>query len=128
MKKLAKIGLAVATLAGSAQFAMAQVSVGSQAVGRIPVLGDDLTTLVSRVINIVLIIAGILAVVYLVWGGITYITAGGDAEKAGKGRTAITNAIIGIIIIMASFAIYTAVIGNVGQDSQTQEQAGGQTF
>ena len=65
---------------------------------------------ISNIINIVLIVAGILAVAYLIYGGLMYITAGGEAEKATKGRTAITNAIIGIIIIAASLAIYNYVI------------------
>ena len=50
-------------------------------------------------------IIGALAVVYLVYGGVIYITAGSDAEKAGKGRVAIVNAIIGIVIIAAAFLI-----------------------
>ena len=119
MKKLAKIGLAVATLAGSAQFAFAQVNAGE--IQAVPVLSGDLSVLITNLVNFILIIAGILAVLYLVWGGITYITAGGDAEKAGKGRTAITNAIIGIIIIMASFAIYKAVVQAPSQTDKNEQ-------
>ena len=77
----------------------------------IPILqGINLMKVISNIINIVLIVAGILAVAYLIYGGLMYITAGGEAEKATKGRTAITNAIIGIIIIAASLAIYNYVI------------------
>jgi len=119
MKKLAKIGLAVATLAGSAQFAMAQINAGE--IQAVPLLNNNLSVLITNLVNFILIIAGILAVLYLVWGGITYITAGGDAEKAGKGRTAITNAIIGIIIIMASFAIYKAVVQAPDQNTANPE-------
>lgn len=59
----------------------------------------------GRVITVVLIVAGALAVIYLIYGGILYITAAGDQEKATAGRTAIVNAIIGIIIIALAFAI-----------------------
>lgn len=52
-----------------------------------------------------LVIVAALAVVYLVYGGIMYITAGGNPEQATKARTAIINAIIGIVIILASFLI-----------------------
>lgn len=73
----------------------------------------SLEELVNSIISVVLLAAGVLAVVYLIWGGLTYVTAGGDAEKASKGRVAITNAIIGIIIIIASFAIYRFVVGRI---------------
>ncbi|HEY4524636.1 MAG TPA: hypothetical protein VJK26_02060 [Patescibacteria group bacterium] len=61
--------------------------------------------IVLSVINWILVLAGALAVIYLVYGGILYITAGGDAEKATKGRTALVNAIIGIVIIILAFLI-----------------------
>ncbi len=69
--------------------------------------------IIDRIISVVLWVVGILAVVYLIWGGIIYVTAGGDAEKAGKGRTAITNAIIGIIIVSLALIIYKAVVGGL---------------
>lgn len=69
---------------------------------------DPITT-IKKVLGWLLLIAGALAVIYLIYGGILYITAGGDAEKATKGRTALINAIIGIIIIALAFAIVTWV-------------------
>lgn len=76
----------------------------------IPLLGTQggstgLGDVVSRVVAFLLYLAAILAVVYLIYGGIIYITAGGDAEKATKGRTALINAIIGIVIIALAFLI-----------------------
>ncbi|EKD56479.1 MAG: hypothetical protein ACD_58C00176G0003, partial [uncultured bacterium] len=60
-----------------------------------------LTDTAVTVINLILLIAGILAVIYLIYSGILYITAGGDTGKAEKGRTGIVNAIIGLVIISA---------------------------
>jgi small-conductance mechanosensitive channel len=82
----------------------------------IPLLGTQggstsLPAVVSRVILFMLYISAILAVVYLIYGGITYITAGGDTERATKGRTALINAIIGIVIIALAFLIVRWVIG-----------------
>lgn len=74
----------------------------------------NLLQLISQIVNVVLIIVGILAVMYLVYGGILYLTAGGNPESAAKGRTAITNAIIGIVIIVLALAIYNFVVGNIG--------------
>ncbi len=61
--------------------------------------------IIDFVVTWVLVLAGAIAVIYLIYGGLLYITAGGDAEKATKGRTALINAIIGIIIIALAFVI-----------------------
>lgn len=101
-------------LAGSAYLASANIAHAQLqgSIGSIPVSGTgSLSQLITRIINIALGVVGVVAVVYLIWGGVTYITAGGDAEKAGKGRVAITNAIIGIIIVISALIIYNAVTG-----------------
>lgn len=64
-----------------------------------------LQTIITNIANWVLWIAGAIAVIYLVYGGILYITAGGDETKASKGKTAIVNAVIGIAIILAALII-----------------------
>lgn len=68
-----------------------------------------LSTALQRIASVMLILAGAIAVIYLIYGGILYITASGDAEKATKGRTAVINAIIGIIIILLALVIVTWV-------------------
>lgn len=72
-----------------------------------------LLDLIDSIITTVLLVIGIAVLVYLIYGGTIYITAGGDAEKAGKGRTAITNAIIGLVIVIAALAIYKFVVDKV---------------
>lgn len=64
-----------------------------------------INTLTGRVVTLLLLIAGCLAVIYLIWCGIQYITAGGNSERAGNARKGIINAVIGVIIIMATYFI-----------------------
>ena len=71
----------------------------------------DPEQLATNIVNWVLWAAGAIAIGYLIYGGILYITAGGDAEKATKGRTAVINAVIGVIIIMLALAIIAWVQG-----------------
>jgi len=119
---LIKGAAVVGTLGATAQLALAQ-NVDFANIGAVPIVEEGLLTLAGRLISYLLIFTGIIAVAYLIYGGLIYITAGGDAEKASKGRVAITNAIIGIIIIMASYAIYTAVINTgKGPGTATNEQ------
>ena len=72
--------------------------------------GMGFMDVLGNILNWILILAGAIAVIYLVYGGILYITAGGDAEKATKGRTAVINAVIGIVIILLALLIVTWVV------------------
>lgn len=63
------------------------------------------------VFNFIILIAGIIAILYLIWAGIQYITASTDEDKAKKAKTAIFNAIIGIVVIILSYAIIFYVGG-----------------
>lgn len=107
-----KISAGLALAGSYAAVARAQ-AIGGQPVEPISVYPGTLENLITTIVEVVLLVAGILAVVYLIYGGLMYITAGGEAEKATKGRTAITNAIIGIIIIAASLAIYKFVVQRI---------------
>ncbi|HYD34892.1 MAG TPA: hypothetical protein VD999_02395 [Vitreimonas sp.] len=53
-----------------------------------------------------LIAVGALAVIiYFLWGGLEWIYAGGDSGKIQKARDKITNAIIGMVLLVGSFFI-----------------------
>lgn len=69
------------------------------------------SSLITFVVNVILIVAALAAFIYLIIAGFQYITAGGDAEKATKARTGIINAIIGIIVILLAYGVLTYVAG-----------------
>lgn len=68
----------------------------------------------SNIIDILFLIGGILAIIYLLWAGVKYITAGGNMDQAKVARQSIINAVIGIVIMMAAFAIirFAVSVGN----------------
>ncbi len=119
---LVKLGLTAASVMALPAAAFAQISganVATPDVDRlanilnpIPVSGDfDLLTLFGAVWKVIILVAAILAILYLVWAGIQYIMAGTDPDKAKGARTAIYNAIIGIVVIILSYAIIVWVGG-----------------
>jgi hypothetical protein len=69
---------------------------------------DDLKTKIEAAVNIVIGVAGVIALAYLVFGGITYITGG--EKGADSGKKIISNALVGLAIIALSYAIVNAVI------------------
>ncbi len=76
--------------------------------------------LISSLIGVFLIIAFILALVYLLTGGIAWITSEGDKQNLEKARNKITQAIVGLVVVAAAYAIFKLVgqffgidIGNI---------------
>ncbi len=72
-------------------------------------IGGSIGTLISTVVNAAIILAAILAFVYLIWGGVQWITSGGDKGSLEEARGRITNAIVGLVIVAASWAIFGLV-------------------
>ena len=66
---------------------------------------DTIYTVTDWVFYIMMIIA----VLMIIYGGFLYITAAGDPEKAGKGKTVLTLSIIGIVIALIARLVPSAV-------------------
>lgn len=54
-------------------------------------------------------VAGILAVVTMMWGGYHYIVAAGNPQKMRQGKEIITNALIGLVLALTSFLLLRTV-------------------
>jgi hypothetical protein len=68
---------------------------------------------IGVVIKLALFVSGALAVLFVVIGGVMYLTSAGNQEQADKGKKTITNALIGIIIIILSYVIVNVVVNLV---------------
>lgn len=78
---------------------------------------DSLKTVVLRMVNYFLTFLGIVAVIMVIYGGVTYVTAAGNDDAIGKAKTIIMYALIGIIIILLSFAVVQAILGAGVEDA-----------
>ena len=76
----------------------------------------DIGVLISRTISVVFIGAGIMTFGFLVYGGMIWLTAGGDKTNTEKARSIITNAVIGLAIIAASWAMMKMISYFLGVD------------
>ncbi|MFW5703965.1 MAG: hypothetical protein ACOCXQ_03940 [Patescibacteria group bacterium] len=72
---------------------------------RIPDLSDVLTFL----IRMFFVLAGLVALVFLLLGAFSWITSGGEEEAVKKSRDKITAAIIGVILIVVVLAVITTL-------------------
>ena len=75
---------------------------------------DTLPNAINAILGYVMTFAGLLLLLYLIWGGVEWITSGGDKGKVESARNKITNAIIGIIVLAAAYAIANFVLGLLG--------------
>lgn len=70
-------------------------------------LGEAIVT----VINMFLGILGVLFVILMIYAGFLWMTARGNDDQVHKAQDLIRNAIIGVIIVVAAYAITTFVLG-----------------
>ena len=74
----------------------------------------DLGQLISAAVGTLLIISALLAFIFLILGGIQWITSGGDKTAMEAARNKITHAIVGLIIVGAAWAIMALVQNFLG--------------
>ena len=82
-----------------------------------PVVGDTLkslekgesdqflTTFLPKGISLLLIVGSLGFFFMLVWGAVTWILSGGDKAGVESAKNKITSALIGFVVLMATFAI-----------------------
>lgn len=73
-------------------------------------IGENGNGVFQQFSNLALAIVGFLSVVMLIWGGLRYITSGGDSKEITDAKNTILYAIIGLIIAVLSFAIINFVL------------------
>ncbi|MFC1599933.1 hypothetical protein ACFL3T_02810 [Patescibacteria group bacterium] len=73
--------------------------------------GGDFRAIILNIVNFFLGFLGLIAVIMVIYGGITYVTAAGNQESIDKGKKVIMYAVIGIVIVLISFALINTVIG-----------------
>ena len=74
---------------------------------------DTIGDLIYKIIELLLFVAGILAVLFIIIGGYQYITSAGNEEQAEKGRKTLVNAIIGVALIILSYVIINVLVNTI---------------
>ena len=72
--------------------------------------GDENMTTVTKILNTVFVVIGIVAVIMIILGGVSYATSQGDPGKAAKAKNTIMYAIIGLVVVLLAFAIVNFVL------------------
>lgn len=69
--------------------------------------------IIERIANFLIIIAIVIAVIFIVWGGIRYMTSRGDKTKSDEARKMIINGVIGAAVVLGVGVILNTTAGLV---------------
>lgn len=74
---------------------------------------QDLAGRIGAIVGIILSFVGVIFLILMIYGGFLWMTAGGESDKIKKAQSLITNALIGLVIIAAAYAITSFVLTRV---------------
>ena len=72
-----------------------------------------LGALISTGIQIFIFVAVVAMLIYLLMGAFEWVVSGGEKEKITKAQLKITNAVVGIVIIIAVLSVFCVITVNV---------------
>jgi hypothetical protein len=68
----------------------------------------------GNLMKVVMVLGAVACLALIIWGAIAWITAGGDKNKVEEARNRITTAIIGLIVLGASVALFNLLASFLG--------------
>lgn len=115
MKKVTKVLTgAVSSVGAMAVAAMPVLAAELKAPGWSNVFGGNLGGIINFALNVVFGIAVLIALFYLIWGAFSWITSSGEQAKTAAARQKIVAAVVGLILIAATWAILNIVLQIIG--------------
>ncbi len=77
---------------------------------------SDPRIIAASIIKVLMTFLGIIAVALIIWGGFKWMTAGGNDEQVEEARKIIITAVIGLIIILAAWALADWALSTIQED------------
>ena len=74
-----------------------------------------LPDVVTIILNVVIGLAGLVSVIFIIIGGLNYMTSSGEAAKIEKAKKTILYAVIGLVVCALSFAIANFAIDAINK-------------
>ncbi|MBI3342648.1 hypothetical protein HY032_00645 [Candidatus Gottesmanbacteria bacterium] len=90
-----------------------------KAIGNVPTI-QCLEPIFGRVVQATLALSGVALFVMLVVGGYNFLLSGGDQKKLEAARGTLTNAVIGLVVIVLAFLIVRTIELFTGATGITQ--------
>ena len=81
-----------------------------------PITFTEIDNIIYMLANFLIVSSVLLAIIFIVWGGITYMSAGADATKVTEAQTRIKNGVIGAAVVLGVGVIMQTIAGIVSRD------------
>lgn len=81
--------------------------------------GDTFSATIQNILTAIIGISGLVAVVFIIVGGVTYMTSAGDAGKTLKAKNTILYACIGLVVCALAFVIVNWAISVINTSDST---------
>lgn len=75
---------------------------------------NDPNLMITSILNMAYAVAGIVAVGFIIYGGVTYATSVGDPSKIKKASQTLLYSIIGLVVVLLAAAITNFVLTAAG--------------
>lgn len=69
----------------------------------------DAVVIIANIARILIWLAGALAVIFVIIGGVYYIVSAGDPGRIKKAKDILTNAAVGIVLTVSAYAVVTFI-------------------
>lgn len=130
MKKILTLSLFITFLGVTGVYA--QTTQTNSTTLEVPIQGQttvaDLPAYISLVYNFAIGIVGLAALIMIGVGGYLYMTSHGNASQAEKGKEFITDAILGLVIVLVSYVVLRTInpnlVGNFSVDFSKMKTGG----
>ncbi len=107
------ISLAIVVLLVVPMVVGAQNSLGLDKITNTGLGEAGLQPAVIQIINVLLGFLATIAIVIVLLGGFKWMTAGGNEDKVGEAKKILGAGVIGLVIILAAYAITVFVVGQI---------------
>ena len=77
-------------------------------------LFDESDGIFKTVINVLLFLIGAISVIMIIYGGIRYVTSGGDQGAVTSAKNTILYAVVGLVVAILAYAIVNFVVDAFG--------------
>jgi len=104
------------------QASLAQTSKLDEVAAGTGLKNSGLVNIISNIIETILGFIGVIILILLIYAGFLWMTAGGSEDKVKKAKTIMKNAVIGLLIVVLSYAITTFVVNKVSGFTNEQQQ------
>ena len=107
------IPLSVLLFVSSTSTALADIAAGWNTPAKPGGVVEEVDSAFVNMTNWILGFISILAVLFVIWGGVMYLTSAGDENRAESGKKTITYALLGLVIAGLAFAIVNIIVGTI---------------